>query len=108
MRKTLIMATLVLALVTGACAPDATQSDEYQALENELAVVQHQLDETAAELEAASAGQDSTSAEQAGSSARHDAALVAVTLQKEILDDPESFGTEDEVVERLARAGGLF
>ena len=32
MRKRMVMMTLVLALVAGACAADANESDEYQAL----------------------------------------------------------------------------
>jgi hypothetical protein len=102
MRKTLIVMAAVLALVAGACAADVTESDEYQTLENELATAQQLMSDTAAELEAARASQAATNAEPAISSARHDAALEAVTTQKDILDDPESFGTEDEVVDLLA------
>ena len=102
MRRAMIVMPLVLVLAAGACAADATGSDEYQALENELATVQAQLSNATAELEAATAGRDSTNAEPASSSARHDAALQAVTTEKNILDDPESFGTEEEVVDLLA------
>lgn len=102
MRKAMIMMTLVLALVAGACAAEVTESDEYQALENELAAVEQQLSETEAALGAIKASPDTTNAAPASSSARHDAALEAVTTQKEILDDPQGFGTEDEVVDLLA------
>jgi hypothetical protein len=102
MRITMIVMTLALALVAAACAADVTESGEYQALESELATVQVQLSDTTAELEAINASQNTANAEPAASSARRDAALEAVTTLKEILDDPESFGTEDEVVDLLA------
>ena len=50
MRNTMIVMTLALALVAGACAADVTESDEYQALENELASLEQQLSGTATEL----------------------------------------------------------
>jgi hypothetical protein len=102
MRNTMIVMTLALALVAGACAADVTESDEYQALENELATVEQQLSGTATELEAAKASQNTTSAEVVASSAHRDAALEGLAMLKEILDDPESFGTEAEVVGLLA------
>ncbi len=52
MRKTMIMMTLVLALIAGACAGDVTESDEYQDLEAELAAVEQRLIDTGAELPA--------------------------------------------------------
>ncbi|MFO7547362.1 MAG: hypothetical protein R6X29_00625 [Acidimicrobiia bacterium] len=102
MRKTMIMMTLVLALVAGACAAEVTESDEYQALENELVAVEQQLSDTVAQLEAATANQDTSNAESASSSARRDLALEGLAMMKKILDDPESIGTEDEVVNLLA------
>jgi len=102
MRNTMIVMTLALALVAGACAADVTESDEYQALENELASVEQQLSGPITELEAAKASQNTTNAEVVDSSARHDAALESLAMLKEILADPESFGTEAEVVDLLA------
>lgn len=96
MRKILIVMTMAFALIAGACAGDATESDEYQTLQDELATLQQQLTEATAELEAAKA--DGTTE----SSARHDAALETMTLDIQVLDDPESYGTEDDVVDLLA------
>jgi len=107
MPKTMIVMAMAFALMVGACAGDATGSDEYQALQDELASVQQQLSETTVELEAARAdldgvaGQPASSAA-AGSSARREAALEALELDRQVLDDPESYGTEDEVVDLLA------
>jgi hypothetical protein len=95
MHKTIIVMAMALALVVAACAGDATESDEYQQLQDELAVVQQQVSDTTAELEAAGAAQDAAAA-------RHDAALATMEMLRQVLDDPESYGTEDEVVDLLA------
>ena len=86
---------LVLALVGAACAADVTESDEYQDLEAEVAALEQQLSETEAEL---ATTQEALEAD----AARHDAALATLDLQRQVLDDPESYGTEDEVVDLLA------
>ena len=95
MRRSMIVMGMALALVVGACAGDATESEEYLELEDELAAVQAQLSEATAELEAAQASL-------AAAAERHDASLETMTLQREVLDDPEAYGTEDEVVDLLA------
>lgn len=51
MRRTLIMMTLMVALVAGACAADVAESEEYQELEARLSAVQEEL--AAAEEEVA-------------------------------------------------------
>lgn len=107
MRKTMIVMAMAFALVAGACAGDATESDDYLALQDELALVQQQLAETTAELEAARAdlgGADAQAASSGatGSSARREAALETMELGRQILDDPESYGSEKEVVDLLA------
>jgi hypothetical protein len=95
MQRTIIVVAMALALVVGACAGDATESSEYQQLEDELAAVQQQLTETTVEMDTAIAGLDAAAA-------RRDAALSTMELQRQVLDDPESYGTEDEVVDLLA------
>jgi len=95
MKKSIIVLVLALALVAGACAQDVTESDEYQALEAELAGAQARLDEATAERNLAEA-------EQASDSSRRDRALAIVNEVKRLLDDPESFGTEDEIADLLA------
>ena len=102
MKNLMIVTTLALALAAGACAADVTESDEYRALENELATVEQQLSDALGEAWAAQTNQNTTSAPRVSNSERHDAALEAVTELKEILDDPKSFGTEAEVVDLLA------
>ena len=57
---------LALAMTAGACAQDVTASDEYQALELEVAAVEQQLSDTTAELAEAQAGLEGSSGETAG------------------------------------------
>ncbi len=95
MRRAMIVMGTALALVVGGCAGDATESDEYQELQDELLAVQAQLSETTADLEAAQANLAATTT-------RHDASLETTALQREVLDDPGAYGTEDEVVDLLA------
>lgn len=56
MKKSLIVLALALTLAAGACAQDVTASDEYQALELEVAALEQQVAETTAELAEAQAG----------------------------------------------------
>ena len=50
MRKTMFVVALALAVVSGACAADVTASDEYQALELEVADLEQQLTDLQVEL----------------------------------------------------------
>lgn len=52
MRKTMIMMVVALALIAGACAGDATESDEYRDLEDEFGALQAELSATEADLTA--------------------------------------------------------
>lgn len=85
MKKITAAIALAVATTLPACNSDVTTSDEYQALEQELAVAQAGLDDV----------------EQSGSSERHDRALVVMNEIMELLEDPEAFGTEDEVADLL-------
>jgi hypothetical protein len=55
MRKTMFVVALALAVVSGACAADVTASDEYQALELEVADLEQQLTDLQVELSEARA-----------------------------------------------------
>jgi len=55
MRRTMIMMSLVLALVAGACAADVTESTEYQDLEAEVAALQQELSGVRVDLASAQA-----------------------------------------------------
>jgi regulator of replication initiation timing len=54
MRKSMMVLALATALVVGACGGDVTASDEYQALQSEIADLDRQLSDRTAELAAAS------------------------------------------------------
>ena len=54
MRKSMIVLALALTLVGGACGGDVTASDEYRALESEIAALDRQLSDAAAQLATAS------------------------------------------------------
>ena len=66
MRKSMFVLALAVALTAGACAQDVTASDEYQALELEVAAVEQQLSDTTAELAEAQARLEESSCETAG------------------------------------------
>ena len=54
MRKSMMVLALATALVVGACGGDVTASDEYQALQSEIADLHRQLSDRKVELAAAS------------------------------------------------------
>jgi hypothetical protein len=84
MRRSL-MALAVLGLLAAACASDPTTSEEYQTLQQQLADTQQQLADAVAERDA-----------------RHDKAKATQEAVTAIVKDPESVGSEQEVVDALA------
>ncbi len=56
MKNAMLTIALVIALVAGACAQDVTGSDEYQALEQEIATLEQQLSDTTGGLANSYAG----------------------------------------------------
>jgi hypothetical protein len=92
-----IMVVLAIAAAISGCAQDVTESDEYQSLEAELADVQARYDEAVAEA------QEVANAEPANVSvsARRERSLAVMTEITAILDDPASFGTENEIADLL-------
>ncbi len=109
MKRTVVASIAVLVLVAAGCSSsDPTTSDEYQALEQELALADQQLAETEQELADAEAQAVAISAERdalaqaTDSSDRHDNAARGQAEIRAILDDPEAFGTEDEIADLLA------
>lgn len=66
MRKSMIVLVVALALAVGACGQDVTASDEYQALELEVAALEQQVADTGAELAEAQARLEEGSGEPAG------------------------------------------
>ncbi len=91
-----LMALLaVLGLILAACSSDPTASEEYQRLDQQLADTEQSLADVTAERDAlvATAGELTE---------RYDKALATQQAVEGILNDPESYGSEDEVVELLA------
>jgi hypothetical protein len=75
-------------ILAAGCSTDPTTSDEYLALEQELAAAQQQL--------VGALAQAAVPSDRYNNAARIQSELNA------ILDDPEAFGTEDEIADLLA------
>jgi outer membrane murein-binding lipoprotein Lpp len=87
--------TVALALLVAGCSSvDPTTSEEYQALESQLAAAQQQLADVIVE-------RDALAAEALTAAARHDKVLANQEAVAEIIANPYSFGTEDEVLDLL-------
>ena len=102
MGKTLIVMTVVLALVAGACASDVTESDEFRSVQQELADVEARLTEAIAERDALAAGP---------STDRYEKASKNQALLVEMMEDPAAYGSEDEwldLVDTLAVPGTFY
>lgn len=92
--RRLITGLMAFGLVLGACSSDPTASEEYRELETELATVEQQLSDMTAE-------RDSLAAGRVPAETRHEKAQAHIDLVMEILDDPDAFGSEEEVVAAL-------
>ncbi len=78
-------------------------SGETDDLEQQLTAIQAERDQLVAELEEVTAQLDRTTRGQAVDhpSERNDTALANQTMIADFLDNPESFGTEEEIADRL-------
>ena len=101
MRRWLI-ALAVLGLLVAACASDPTTSQEYQTLQQQQADTQQQLADVQQQLADAVAERDALASAAPQSSARHDKAKATQEAVTAIVNDPESVGSEQEVVDALA------
>lgn len=96
----LLVVPFVLALA--ACnAADPTSSDEYGALEQELATATAQLAESETELAQVTAERDALASEKAHQIARSETTASNVERVAEIVDDPDAFGSREEVLDQL-------
>lgn len=93
--RRLIAVVAVLGLLLVACSSDPTTSEEYQELEQQLADTEQSLADVTAE-------RDSLAATAGESSARYEKSLATQEAVDDILNNPESYGSEEEVVELLA------
>ena len=101
MRRWLI-ALAVLGLLAAACSSDPTTSQEYQTLQQQQADTQQQLADVQRQLTEAVAERDALASAAPQSSARHDKAKATQEAVTAIVNDPESVGSEQEVVDALA------
>ena len=101
MRRWLI-ALAVLGLLVAACSSDPTTSQEYQTLQQQQADTQQQLADVQQQLADAVAERDALASAAPQSSARHDKAKATQEAVTAIVNDPESVGSEQEVVDALA------
>jgi hypothetical protein len=95
-------------ILAAGCSTDPTTSDEYQALEQELAAAHQQLveaeldlAEAEAEVVAITAGRDASD-QTAVPVDRYNNAARILDENLAILSDPEGFGTKDEIADLLA------
>lgn len=94
MRPRIFSLLVVLVVAAVSCSSDPTTSDEFQALEEELATAQEQLAVTAA-------ARDQLADQVAAAEARHDKVAAAQEAIADIIADPSAFGTEDEALDAL-------
>lgn len=85
---------VALAVLAASCAGDVTDSDEYRAIEQELAATQAQVDDLTAE-------QSELEAPATATTTRSDKAKATQETAMAIIADPAAFGTEDEVLDLL-------
>lgn len=99
MKRTIVATTAVLVLLVAGCSSsDPTASFEYQALEQKLSDTEHELAQAETQVVAISAERDAL-AQPATLDERHNKAETTQELLIAIIDDPSSFGTEEEVLD---------
>jgi len=97
-----LMSMAVLGLLAAACSSNPTTSQEYQTLEQQQADTQRQLADVQQQLAEAVAQRDALASAAPQPSARHDKAKATQEAITAIVNDLESAGTEQEVVDALA------
>jgi hypothetical protein len=83
---------MVVALTVTGCTTDPTTSDQYEALEQELAQTEAQLADVTVERDALAAEADSSADHYEGSRSTQETVMA-------IMADPWSFGSEEEVLD---------
>ncbi len=95
MKRTIVASIAVFLLVVAGCSSsNPTESEEYQALEQELAQAEAQLAEVAAE-------RDILIVDASAGAARYEKSVATTGRVATIIDDPDAVGTRDEVLDEL-------
>jgi hypothetical protein len=98
----LLPVVVVLSLVMSGCSSsDPTASDEYAALEQELAQTNQELAQAETQLAEVTAERDARATQATTTAERHGKASATQAKLIAIIDDPSSFGTEEEVLDLL-------
>jgi outer membrane murein-binding lipoprotein Lpp len=98
----LLPVVVVFSLVMLGCSSsDPTASDEYEALEQELAQTSQELAQAEKQLAEFDAEQDAPATQAATTTERYSKASATQAKLIAIIDDPSSFGTEEEALDLL-------
>ena len=103
MRKRVVPFTMALLLLVmaGCSSSDPTASDEYTAIEQELAQTSQSLVDTEAQLTAVTTERDALVEGGESGSRRHESAKANQETLLAIIKDPAAFGSEQEVLDIL-------
>jgi hypothetical protein len=108
MRRLPALVVLVLVLIATGCSTDATATDEYMALQAELheanqeiANAEQALANSEAQLVQITAERDSLIADPPASADRYEKSAANTERVAAIVDDPDAFGTREEVLDEL-------
>ena len=108
MKRTVIASVTILVLIATGCSADATATDEYMALQADLdeanqgiASAEQALADGEAQLAQITAERDSLIADPPASADRYEKSVANTERVAAIVDDPDAFGTQEEVLDEL-------
>lgn len=109
MKRTIVASIAVFALLVAGCSSSSpTESEEYQALEQDLADANQQLAEATQELVQAetqlaevAAERDVLIADASAGAARSEKSVANAERVATIIDDPDAVGTQEEVLDEM-------
>ncbi len=99
--KSLVFLTVLLTTAT-ACSTDEPAGGDAAALEQQVVALTAELNQATTELETAAAERDALAAQIAAAEVRYEKTDAAEQLIIEIIDDPDVYGTQEEVLDAVA------
>jgi len=99
--RTLGIVLVAFGLLLVGCVGDATDSGEYQELEEQLAATEARVADLTAELSEAKADHDVSAVAAEGAASRYEKAKATQEIAFAIMADPSAFGSEEEVLDLL-------